>query len=168
MLVGEAPGADEDVEGSPFIGKAGRLLDHIIAVLGLERENFYITNTVKCRPPDNKLPSKKDEREEIVEACLPYLKAEFQRLKPKVVVALGVTALQALTESKQSTMKNQGMMVEDPVLPVPTVAAFHPSYILHHPSDERVLAAAIAKACTLANVVMSVRTQTRPFAYDKY
>lgn len=164
FLVGEAPGSEEDAEGRPFLGHGGRLLRHCIKTLSLDPEEFYLTYAVKCWPI-NGIPTRKDERRDILEACFPNLLAEFQRLKPEVVVALGATALQVLTENHQATMAQQGMEIEEHRLPCKLVCALHPNFVLKNPSQERELTAAIQLACTLAGIATACCNQELPFNY---
>jgi uracil-DNA glycosylase len=158
MIVGEAPGKDEDAEGRPFCGKSGRLLDHCLAYLAIKREDVYITNAIKCRPPENKLPGTKDERQGIVTACTPYFEAEFQQLKPKVILALGKTALEVLTEGECSNMAAwQGRMYGFYKRTLTRLyVAYHPAFILRKPSEERRLTAAIKNAALATGIPVKI------------
>lgn len=128
MFVGEAPGEVEDAQGRPFVGPAGRKLDEILASVGLEREAVYITNTVKCRPPNNRLPQKDE-----METCWPYLEVQIKHLKPRIIVTLGNAPTQLLLGSGQGITKVRGQFFKwrDGVLVFPM---FHPSYLLRNPS----------------------------------
>ncbi len=130
MFVGEAPGADEDLQGFPFVGAAGQLLSRIIEAIELEREQVYIANVLKCRPPENRNP----EPEEI-EACEGVLFAQIEAVAPMIVVALGRYAAQTLLRSEKGITSLRGKFYDyHGRLLIPT---FHPSYLLHHPSAKR-------------------------------
>jgi uracil-DNA glycosylase family 4 len=129
MFVGEGPGADEDVQGRPFVGRAGQLLTRIIAAMGFKREDIYITNIVKCRPPKNRTPV----REEI-EACRPYLIAQIEAISPKVIVSLGKVASDFFHPSATGMTKLRGHFVEyGKILVMPT---FHPSYLVRNEGNK--------------------------------
>ncbi|MDA3800551.1 MAG: uracil-DNA glycosylase [Kiritimatiellae bacterium] len=126
MFVGEAPGADEDECGSPFVGKAGQLLTKMLEKLGMQREKVYIANIIKCRPPNNRKP---DENE--VAACLPYIKAQIDLIKPKVIVALGGTAVNGLFPENFKITKQRGNWMDYNGIPV--MPTYHPLYLLRAP-----------------------------------
>jgi uracil-DNA glycosylase len=130
MFVGEAPGADEDVQGEPFVGKAGQLLTKIIEAIGLTRADVYIANVIKCRPPNNRNPEPDE-----VDQCEPFLFRQIDTIKPKVVVALGKFAAQCLlkTDTPISRLRGREFSYRDAVL-MPT---FHPAYLLRNPSSKR-------------------------------
>ena len=130
MFVGEAPGADEDLQGEPFVGKAGQLLTKIIEAIGLSRAEVYIANVIKCRPPGNRNP----EPDEVAE-CEPFLFRQVDTVRPKVIVALGKFAAQCLLRSETpiSRLRGQEFPYRDAVL-IPT---FHPAYLLRNPSAKR-------------------------------
>jgi len=129
MFVGEGPGADEDSQGRPFVGRAGQLLSRIIAAMGFKREDVYITNIVKCRPPKNRTPV----REEI-EACRPYLIAQIEAIAPRVIVSLGKVATDFFHPSPTGMTKLRGQFVESgKILVMPT---FHPSYIVRNEGNK--------------------------------
>jgi len=130
MFVGEAPGADEDIQGEPFVGKAGQLLTKIIEAIGLTREEVYIANVIKCRPPGNRNPEPDE-----VEQCEPFLFRQIDAIKPKVVVALGKFAAQCLLKSDTPITRLRGreFLYREAVL-MPT---FHPAYLLRNPSSKR-------------------------------
>jgi len=155
MFVGEAPGANEDRHGIAFCGQAGDLLDHVIDKLGILRSLIYITNILKCRPPDNILPKGKTKLLELTQACYPFLKHEIRYVKPKVIVALGGTPLLALT-GKAKITKWEGMTLEVEGLP-PIIPAFHPAGILHKPSNEANLARALYKAAKMAGLKVATK-----------
>jgi uracil-DNA glycosylase family 4 len=129
MFVGEGPGADEDVQGRPFVGRAGQLLTKIISAMGFKREDVYITNIVKCRPPKNRTPV----REEI-EACKLYLVAQIEAISPKVIVSLGKVASDFFHPSAIGMTKRRGHFVEfGKILVMPT---FHPSYLVRNEGNK--------------------------------
>jgi DNA polymerase len=132
-FIGEAPGADEDAQGIPFVGKAGQLLDRMIGAMGLSPEtDVYVCNILKCRPPGNRRP----EPEEMA-ACFPYLHEQLALVKPRVIVALGNTAVAALLETKIGITKIRGQwkLYRGKTLVMPT---YHPSYLLRagSPNEE--------------------------------
>ncbi|MEK7691211.1 MAG: uracil-DNA glycosylase [Bdellovibrionota bacterium] len=131
VFVGEAPGENEDLEGRPFIGRAGQLLDKMIEAIGLRRQDVYICNVVKCRPPENRNP----EPDEIA-ACQPFLEEQLAQLRPKVVVALGKFASQTLlkTEIRISDLRGKFHPFREDVVLMPT---FHPAYLLRNPSSKK-------------------------------
>lgn len=139
MFVGEAPGHGEDLADRPFVGQAGKLLDHVLHKVGLKREEVFITNVLRCRPPNNKLPSGK-KVDELVKACWPYITKEIEDVCPRVIVLLGGTALHAFT-GKRFIARHEGQVVGTNM-----VAAFHPAYVLRAPSKEASLARAIGFA----------------------
>ena len=126
MLIGEGPGADEDAQGLPFVGKAGQLLDNILHAGGFSRQNnVYITNVVKCRPPGNRIPT-----EEERQACLPILRQQYRLLQPKIVLLLGATAVQTVIDPQARITKVRGQWVEkDGVWFMPT---YHPAALLRN------------------------------------
>lgn len=126
MLIGEGPGADEDAQGLPFVGKAGQLLDNILHAGGFSRQtNVYITNVVKCRPPENRIPT-----EEERQACLPILRQQYRLLQPKIVLLLGATAVQTVIDPQARITKVRGQWVEkDGVWFMPT---YHPAALLRN------------------------------------
>ncbi len=133
MFVGEGPGQDEDVQGQPFVGRAGQLLTTIITKgIGLAREDVYIANVVKCRPPNNRNP----EPDEIV-ACEPFLQKQISIVAPKAIVTLGKFATHVLLREKTPISKLRGRWHE--YRGVPVMPTFHPAYLLRTPSDKRVV-----------------------------
>jgi len=130
MFVGEAPGRDEDIQGEPFVGRAGQLLTDIIKAMKLTRDQVYITNVIKCRPPENRNP----EADELDE-CRPYIKRQIALIRPKVIVTLGRFALQSLTEKGYSISAVRGQWLEvDGVKVMPT---YHPAYLLRNPAAKK-------------------------------
>jgi uracil-DNA glycosylase family 4 len=130
MFVGEAPGADEDAKGVPFIGRAGQLLTKIIEAIGLQRDQVYIANVIKCRPPGNRNPEPDE-----VEQCEPFLLRQIDLIRPKVIVALGKFAAQSLLRIREPITKLRGreFAYRDAIL-MPT---YHPAYLLRSPSAKR-------------------------------
>jgi DNA polymerase len=130
MFVGEGPGADEDAQGEPFVGKAGQLLTRMIEAMGLRREEVYIANVVKCRPPGNRDP----EPDEIA-ACEPFLKAQIAALSPKIIVALGRFAVQTLLRDATPITRQRGRWRE--YAGVKLMPTFHPAYLLRNPGEKK-------------------------------
>jgi DNA polymerase len=130
MFVGEAPGADEDAQGIPFVGRAGKLLTKIIEAIDLSREQVYIANILKCRPPSNRDPEPDE-----VETCEPFLFQQIEAIQPRIIVALGKYAAQNLlrTQTPISKMRGEFVRFQNCWL-LPT---FHPSYLLRNPSAKR-------------------------------
>ncbi|HEY9073472.1 MAG TPA: uracil-DNA glycosylase, partial [Desulfobaccales bacterium] len=130
MFIGEAPGAEEDLQGRPFVGAAGQVLNNMLNKLGLRREEVYITNVVKSRPPGNRNP----EPDEIA-ACLPFLKMQIAAIQPKVIVTLGKIATDALLGVKEPISRLRGQWQRyDHIRVMPT---FHPSYLLRSPQERK-------------------------------
>jgi uracil-DNA glycosylase len=130
MFVGEAPGADEDIQGEPFVGRAGQLLTKIIEAIGMKREDVYIANVLKCRPPGNRNPEPDE-----VEQCEPFLLRQIDTVKPKVIVALGKFAAQCLLKTNDPITRLRGREYKyrNAIL-MPT---YHPAYLLRTPSAKR-------------------------------
>ncbi len=131
MFVGEAPGRDEDIQGRPFVGRAGQLLTRIIQAMGFEREHVYIANVIKCRPPENRTP-KPDE----IKACSPYLVKQIELVKPKVIVALGKVAAEFLLQTNKSMSELRGNFGEYAGIPV--MPTFHPSYLVRNEGNKEI------------------------------
>src|SRR4051812_29032377 len=129
MFVGEAPGEDEDLQGFPFVGKAGQLLTKMIEAMGLKRDDVYICNTVKCRPPNNRNP----EPDELL-ACEPFLKGQLASVKPTAIVTLGKFAAQALLRDATPISRLRGQWREYEGIPV--MPTFHPAYLLRSPQEK--------------------------------
>ena len=129
VFVGEAPGEDEDLQGIPFIGKAGGLLTKMIEAMGLSRDTVYICNTVKCRPPNNRNPEPDE-----LSSCEPFLKGQLAAVKPEVIVTLGKFAAQALLrdETPISRLRGQWRAYEG----IPLMPTFHPAYLLRSPGEK--------------------------------
>lgn len=130
MFIGEAPGADEDLQGKPFVGRAGQLLTRIIEAMSLQREDVYIANVLKCRPPGNRNPS----LDEIFK-CEPYLLEQIELIKPKVLCALGTFAAQTLLKTKTTITSLRGEFHD--YKGIPLLATYHPSYLLRNPHAKR-------------------------------
>jgi DNA polymerase len=141
MFVGEGPGADEDAQGEPFVGRAGQLLNNMIKAMGLQREDVYIANIVKCRPPGNRTPEPDE-----CDTCSPFLMRQIATIKPKVVVALGATAAKNLLAMNSSLgelrgrfydFKPAGVRSNDPAWPGARLAVtYHPAYLLRDPRQK--------------------------------
>ncbi len=133
MFVGEGPGADEDTTGRPFVGRAGQLLNKMIEAIGLKREDVYIANVVKSRPPANRAPEADE-----VKACIPFLFRQIAAIKPKLIVALGNPAMQALLNTKTGITKMRGQFQDYPRIPeIKVLPTFHPAYLLRSPDKKR-------------------------------
>ena len=133
MFIGEGPGADEDASGRPFVGRAGQLLTKMIEAIDLKREDVYIANVVKSRPPGNRTPEADE-----VRACIPFLYRQIAAIKPKLIVALGNPAMQALLDTKQGITKMRGNFQDYPRNPeIKVMPTFHPAYLLRSPDKKR-------------------------------
>ncbi|HEX3603548.1 MAG TPA: uracil-DNA glycosylase [Steroidobacteraceae bacterium] len=132
LIVGEAPGAEEDRRGEPFVGRAGQLLNSMLQAIGLPRERVYIANVLKCRPPGNRDPGPTEAAE-----CLPYLERQIALLKPKIMLAVGRIAAQNLlrTDKTLGTLRRQ--VHRFGIAQVPLVVTYHPAYLLRTPADKR-------------------------------
>jgi DNA polymerase len=130
MIVGEAPGADEDAQGVPFVGRAGQLLTRIIEAIDLGREDVYIANVIKCRPPQNRNPDSDE-----VGTCEPFLFQQIALIKPKVIVALGTFAARTLLRSVDPISRLRGRVYE--YRGATLIPTFHPAYLLRNPSAKR-------------------------------
>src|ERR1700722_11554901 len=126
VFVGEGPGHDEDMQGIPFVGRAGQLLTQMIVAMGLQREDVYIANVVKCRPPENRQPEKDE-----VSTCMPFLLRQLAAIEPKVIVTLGSTAPQALLGTTKSISSFRGQWLE--FRGARLMATYHPAYLLRNP-----------------------------------
>ncbi len=134
MIVGEGPGANEDKEGFPFVGRAGQLLDKMLNAINLSRENVYITNVVNYRPPENRKPTDKE-----VQRYLPFLKRHIDIIKPKIILLLGSTAMNALLADAKviSQMRGKWFDIEVNNRKILTIVSFHPAYLLRQPDQKR-------------------------------
>ncbi|MBN2808191.1 MAG: uracil-DNA glycosylase [Deltaproteobacteria bacterium] len=131
MFVGEAPGADEDLQGEPFVGRSGQLLSKIIAAIGKTREQVYIANIIKCRPPGNRNPEVHE-----IAICSPFLDRQIETIKPKVICALGTFAAQTMlnTDTSIGRLRGHAHPYKDYCLLVPT---YHPAYLLRSPGKKK-------------------------------
>ncbi len=129
LLIGEAPGMDEDRLGEPFVGQAGQLLNEILFALGLKREHVYIANVLKCRPPNNRTPLPDE-----IQCCSPFLNQQIQWIKPKILIALGAVAAQFLlqTEAKIGSLRGQPHVYQN----IPLIVTYHPAYLLRRPIEK--------------------------------
>ncbi|HAW07808.1 MAG TPA: uracil-DNA glycosylase [Bacteroidetes bacterium] len=130
LIIGEAPGADEDKIGKPFVGKAGQLLTRIIESVKFSREDVYIANIVKCRPPNNRTPVEDEWKE-----CLPYLIKQIELIKPKFIMLLGAVPFKALLGSDHQITKERGQVFN--YNGIPTIPTFHPAYLLRNPAAKK-------------------------------
>jgi DNA polymerase len=132
LIVGEAPGAEEDRTGEPFVGRAGQLLNSMLRAVGLARDQVYIANVLKCRPPGNRDP----QFSETVE-CLPYLERQIALLKPKIMLAVGRIAAQNLLRTEKTLGSLRQQVHRFGISQVPLVVTYHPAYLLRTPADKR-------------------------------
>lgn len=130
MIIGEAPGADEDAQGEPFVGRAGQLLNKILEAVNFKRSDVYICNILKCRPPNNRKPMPEES-----EACKPYLKKQIELIKPKIILCLGLTAAENLLGTKESMTKLRGRVMQYEGVPV--MMTYHPAALLRNPNWKR-------------------------------
>ena len=134
MLIGEAPGHDEDIQGKPFVGRSGKLLDKMLEAIELNREKVYIANIIPWRPPSNRRPT-----DEEIEICLPFIKKHIELIKPKVLMLLGSTATFALLKNTEGITKIRGKWVDLSInnISVPTLPTFHPAFLLRQPAQKK-------------------------------
>ncbi|MDY6979714.1 MAG: uracil-DNA glycosylase [Pseudomonadota bacterium] len=132
LLIGEAPGADEDRQGEPFVGRAGKLLNAMLQSVGLSRERVYIANILKCRPPNNR-----DPRPDEAAACFPYLQRQIELIQPDLIIALGRVAAQRLLECSTPLSRLRGSVHRLESTGTPLIATYHPAYLLRTPADKR-------------------------------
>lgn len=132
MFIGEGPGEQEDLQGRPFVGKAGQLLDRIITASELPPEQVYICNVVKCRPPGNRLPSAAE-----VEACKPYLREQIRIIRPKIIVCLGALAAQTLIGPETRITRDRGRWMQKGSFQI--MPTFHPAALLRDPDKKRLV-----------------------------
>jgi DNA polymerase len=132
LIVGEAPGAEEDARGEPFVGRAGQLLNAMLRAVGLAREQVYIANVLKCRPPGNRDPAPNEAAE-----CLPYLEQQIALLKPKILLAVGRISAQNLLRTEAPLGRLRQQVHRFGASQVPLVATYHPAYLLRTPLDKR-------------------------------
>lgn len=132
MIIGEAPGADEDRQGEPFVGRAGQLLNEMLRAIDLDRQTVYIANILKCRPPNNR-----DPKPEEAAACVGYLYRQIAYIQPKLILALGRVAAQRLLKTDTTLGKLRGKLHQLPDIDVPFIVTYHPAYLLRSPLDKR-------------------------------
>ena len=144
MFVGEAPGRDEDIQGIPFVGRAGQKLTQIIEAIGLARDDVYIANVIKCRPPENRNPEPDE-----VEQCEPFLFRQVDTIRPKVIVALGTFAAKSLLKSNEPISRLRGRVFD--YRGAKLVPTFHPAFLLRNPSCRREVWEDMKKVRSLLN-----------------
>jgi DNA polymerase len=132
LVVGEGPGADEDRQGEPFVGRAGKLLNNMLLAIGLKREEVYIANIVKCRPPNNREPTPEE-----AAACAPYLARQIELIRPGIILAVGRIAAQNLLKSDRPVGSLRGRRFEYEHTGIPVVVTYHPAYLLRSPQEKR-------------------------------
>jgi DNA polymerase len=134
MFVGEAPGRDEDIEGLPFVGRSGKLLDRMIAAIGLDRSKAYIANVIPWRPPGNRTPTPQE-----TQICLPFIQRQIELVNPDVLVTLGNPSTQTLLSTREGIMKTRGKWFDydTGTRTIRAIATFHPAYLLRSPSYKR-------------------------------
>ncbi|MDX1609025.1 MAG: uracil-DNA glycosylase [Halofilum sp. (in: g-proteobacteria)] len=132
LVIGEAPGQEEDRLGEPFVGRAGQLLDRMLAAIGLDRETVYITNVLKCRPPNNR-----DPKPEEVRACSPYLRRQIELLRPRAILAVGRISAQQLLETGETVGRLRGRWHRFGPRDTPLLVTYHPAYLLRSPGQKR-------------------------------
>jgi DNA polymerase len=132
MIIGEAPGAEEDRRGEPFVGRAGQLLNEMLHAIGLQREDVYIANVVKSRPPNNREPWPDE-----VAACKPYLRRQIELVQPRIILAVGRVSAQNLLATKSNIGALRGRRFCYEQTRIPVVVTYHPAYLLRNPADKR-------------------------------
>jgi DNA polymerase len=132
LVIGEAPGRDEDLQGEPFVGRAGQLLNAMLLAAGLRREQVYIANILKCRPPNNR-----DPRPEEVVCCEPYLRRQIDLIRPRIILAVGRISAQNLLKSEMPIGKLRGKVHHYADTGIPLIATYHPAYLLRSPLEKR-------------------------------
>jgi len=132
LVIGEAPGHDEDQQGEPFVGRAGQLLNAMLRAAGLQREQVFIANILKCRPPDNR-----DPKPEEVACCEPYLLRQIELIRPRLILAVGRIAAQNLLNTQTPIGKLRGEVHQFRDTGIPVIATYHPAYLLRSPTEKR-------------------------------
>ena len=132
LIIGEAPGKDEDQTGQPFIGRAGKLLNDILFSMKLTREEVYITNTVKCRPPDNRNPSNDE-----IKSCSGFLDNQINHISPKIIILLGKVAAESIMNTSETMTSLRGKVHFYKDTEIPMLVFYHPAYLLRSPSEKR-------------------------------
>ncbi len=131
MIIGEAPGADEDRNGEPFVGAAGRLLNEMLRSIGLDRDSVFIANILKCRPPANRNPHAGE-----IEACTPYLEAQIEFIRPRLIIAVGRVAAHHLLDCDDPIGRLRGRVHQFGPAAVPLIVTYHPAYLLRSPDQK--------------------------------
>ena len=134
MIIGEAPGADEDRMGEPFVGRSGHLLDKMLSAIGIQRQDCYITNILPWRPPGNRTPTDGE-----VAVCLPFLQRQIELIKPKIILLLGASAANAVLNVSSSVSQLRGQFIDyqsENNLSIPTLISYHPAYLLRTPTQK--------------------------------
>lgn len=132
LIIGEAPGANEDKQGEPFVGRGGQLLTNMLSAIGFKREDYYIANILKSRPPNNRDPSLKE-----VKACTPYLLRQISLIKPKLILAVGRIAAHYLLSTDASMANLRGNLFHFGINKIPLLVTYHPAYLLRSPREKR-------------------------------
>ncbi len=132
MVIGEAPGVDEDAQGEPFVGRAGQLLNNMLKALGLERTQVYVANILKCRPPNNREP-----KPEEAAHCAPYLERQIELVAPRIILAVGRIAAQNLLQTDTPIGRMRGRVYHFGPRAIPVVVTYHPAYLLRSPGEKR-------------------------------
>jgi DNA polymerase len=132
LIIGEAPGADEDAQGEPFVGRAGQLLNNMLKAIGLERGQVYIANILKCRPPNNREP-----KPEEAAHCAPYLERQIELIQPRIILAVGRIAAQNLLQTDTPIGRMRGRVYDYGARRIPVVVTYHPAYLLRSPGEKR-------------------------------
>ena len=132
LIIGEAPGVEEDKQGEPFVGRAGKLLNSMLFAVGLQREQVFIANILKCRPPNNR-----DPKPEEANACSSYLRKQIDLLQPKIILAVGRIAAQNLMKTETPIGKMRGQRYQYADTGIPVVVTYHPAYLLRSPREKR-------------------------------
>jgi uracil-DNA glycosylase family 4 len=132
LIIGEAPGAEEDRQGEPFVGRAGKLLNNMLLAIGLQREEVYIANIVKCRPPNNREPAPEE-----AQTCAPYLARQIALIKPKIILAVGRVAAQNLLKTDRPVGSLRGKRFYYEQTDIPVIVTYHPAYLLRSPQEKR-------------------------------
>ena len=134
LIIGEGPGHDEDIRGEPFVGRSGQLLERMLAAIGIDREQVYITNIVKCRPPNNRDPKQVEAQQ-----CRAYLEAQIEQIEPKVILSVGRVSAHNLLGSNQPVGKLIKQMHKLPGTEIPLKVTYHPAYLLRNPSAKAIV-----------------------------
>ena len=132
LIIGEAPGAEEDKQGEPFVGRAGKLLNSMLLACGLQREQVFIANILKCRPPENR-----DPKQEEITACASYLQQQIELIRPKIILAVGRIAAQNLLQTETPIGKMRGQQYKYADTGIPVIVTYHPAYLLRSPREKK-------------------------------